>query len=73
MRIIIEDNQNVITCKVSMRVGKSSHNIACNTYVSCDRKTKERVKAVLTALLIRISNGQLEEQTQELLEGLVLE
>jgi hypothetical protein len=73
MRIIIEDTPESLTCRVTMRVGSKPHSLACSTFSNCDKKTKQRVKTVLMATLIKITNGEMDKQTKELLERLVLE
>ena len=73
MRIIIEETPETLTCRVTKRVGNKPHSLACSTFSNCDRKTKERVKTILMTMLIRITNGEMDQQAQGLLEGLVLE
>ena len=73
MRVIIEDNPDNVICKVSMRRNRHGKNVSCSTYSNCDNKTKQRVKTLLMAVLIRITNGELDKQAQELLERVVLE
>jgi hypothetical protein len=73
MRIIIDDTPESLTCRVTMRVGNKPHSLACSTFSNCDKKTKQRVKTVLMATLIKITNGEMDKQAKELLERLVLE
>jgi hypothetical protein len=72
MRIIIEETPETLTCRVTKRVGNKPHSLACNSFTNCDRKTKQRVKTILMTMLIRITNGEMDEQTQGLLEKVVL-
>jgi hypothetical protein len=72
MRIIIEDTPESLTCRVTMRVGNKPHSLACSTFSNCDKKTKERVKTILMTVLIRITNGEMDQQAQGLLEKVVL-
>ena len=73
MRIIIEETSEGLTCRISRRVGKSGHSIACSTFSNCDKAMKKKVKTMLMTILIRITNGEMDQQTQGLLEGMVLE